>query len=84
MLRGVWLLFREVMENMKRFIVALAVVALGGCGVESASTAATVAAMKKQEIEEGKKTEERMKQQINQAMDQARQRAQQAEDAGAK
>ena len=84
MVRGVWLLFREVMENMKRFIVALAVVALGGCGVESASTAATVAAMKKQEIEEGKKTEERMKQQINQAMDQARQRAQQAEDAGAK
>ena len=84
MVRGVWLLFREVMENMKRFIVALAVVALGGCGVESASTAATVAAMKKREIEEGRKTEERMKQQINQAMDQARQRAQQAEDAGAK
>lgn len=69
---------------MKRLVVALALIALGGCGVESASTAATVAAMKKREIEEGKKTQERMKQQIDQAMEQAQQRAQHAEDAGAK
>ena len=69
---------------MKRLVVALALIALGGCGVETASTAATVAAMKKRELEEGKKTQERMKQQIDQAMEQAQQRAQQAENAGAK
>jgi hypothetical protein len=40
--------------------------------------------MKKRELEEGKKTQERMKQQIDQAMEQAQQRAQHAEDAGAK
>ena len=57
---------------MKRFVVALAMIALGGCGIESASTAATVAAMKKRELEEGKKTQERMKQQIDVAIKQDR------------
>ena len=66
---------------MRLFIVALAVAALAGCGVETATTAATGAAIKKKELEEGKKTQERAQQKIDQAMDQMQQRAQQAGDA---
>ena len=66
---------------MKLFIVALAIAALAGCGVETATTAATGAAIKKKEVEEGKKTQERAQQKIDQAMDQMQQRAQQAGDA---
>ena len=66
---------------MRLFIVALAVVALAGCGVETATTAATGAAIKKKELEEGKKTQERMQQKIDQAVDQMQQRAQHAGDA---
>jgi polyhydroxyalkanoate synthesis regulator phasin len=66
---------------MKLLIVALAISALAGCGVETATTAATGAAIKKKELEEGKRTQERAKQKIDQAMDQAQQRAQQADDA---
>ena len=35
---------------MRQLIALLAIVALGGCGVETATTAATSAAIKKQEI----------------------------------
>ena len=45
---------------MKRIIAALVAAALAGCGVETASTAATAAALKKQEVEQGKKTMEQM------------------------
>ena len=57
------------------------VVALAGCGVETASTAATAAAVKKQEIEQGKKTMEQMQQNIGKAMEQTQQSAQRAEEA---
>lgn len=67
---------------MRLFIVALAVAALAGCGVETATTAATGAAIKKKELEEGKKTQERAQQKIDQAMDQMQQRAQQGGDSG--
>ncbi len=60
---------------MKQLIIVLAIAALAGCGVETATTAATGAAIKKQEIEEGKKTMEQMRQNIDQAMEQAQQRA---------
>lgn len=60
---------------MKQLIIVLAIAALAGCGVETATTAATGAAIKKQEIEEGKKTMEQMQQNIDQAMEQARERA---------
>lgn len=66
---------------MKQLIVFVAIAALAGCGVETATTAATGAAIKKKELEEGKKTQERAQQKIDQAMDQVRQRAQQAGDA---
>ena len=51
---------------------------LVACGVETASTAATGAALKKQEIEHGKKTMEQMQQKIDQANLQTQQRAEQA------
>jgi NifU-like protein involved in Fe-S cluster formation len=63
---------------MRTILAALAAVVLAGCGVETASTAATAAALKKQEIEQGKKTMEQMQKSINQTMDQAAQRAQSA------
>jgi NifU-like protein involved in Fe-S cluster formation len=60
---------------MKQLILVFAIAALAGCGVEIATTAATGAAIKKQEIEEGKKTMEQMQQKIGQAMEQTQQRA---------
>ena len=65
---------------MTRFIFIIAAAALTGCGIETASTAATAAALKKQELEQGKKTMEQMQKSINQTMDQAGQRAQSAGD----
>ena len=56
------------------FVLALAA-ALAGCGLETASTAATAASIKKQEMQEGKKTMERAQQKIDGAMQQAQQRA---------
>lgn len=54
-----------------RTLLALALAAaLAGCGVETASTAATAASMKKQEIEEGKKTMTRAEQKIGAAVQQ--------------
>ena len=69
---------------MRQIIVVLAAAALAGCGVETASTAATAAALKKQEIEQGKKTMQQAQEKIGQSMEQAQQRAQQAGDTGEK
>lgn len=63
---------------MKNLIALAAAALLAGCGVETASTAATAASLKKQEIEQGKKTMDQMQKSIGQAMDQANQRAQAA------
>ena len=65
---------------MKRIIAALVAAALAGCGVETASTAATAAALKKQEVEQGKKTMEQAQEKIGQSMEQM----QQARDAAEK
>jgi NAD(P)H-dependent FMN reductase len=54
-------------------------VLLSACGVETAGTAATGAAIKKQELEEGRKTQERAQQKIDEAVEQMRQRAQRSE-----
>ena len=62
---------------MRHLIIASAFTMLAGCGVETATTAATSASIKKQEVEEGKRTQERSQQKI----DQMQQRAQ---DAGGK
>jgi hypothetical protein len=67
---------------MKRLFLMAAVATLAGCGVETATTAATSAVIKKQEIEQGKNTMEQAKQKIDKAMEQTQQRAQQ--DSGEK
>ena len=66
---------------MKQIIVVTALALLAGCGVETATTAATVAAAKKQEIEQGKKTMGEMQQNIGKAMEQAQQSTQRADEA---
>ncbi len=59
--------------------VALAAATLlAACGVDTATTAATGAAIKKQEVEEGKRTQDRAQQKIDQMQEQMQQRAQQA------
>ncbi|QKV57009.1 MAG: hypothetical protein HT580_07055 [Dechloromonas sp.] len=63
---------------MKWILSGVAILALSACGVETASTAATGAAIKKQELEQGKKTMEQMQQRLDQANSQVQQRAEQA------
>lgn len=70
------------MKRILGLLVALAV--LAGCGVETTTTAATGAAIKKQEIEAGKQTQERAQQKIGEMQEQMQQRAQQAGDTGAR
>ena len=67
---------------MRPILLVLAIAALAGCGVETATTAATGAAIKKQELEQAKKTQEQARQKIEQATEQAEQRARQSEDTG--
>ena len=63
---------------MRVLIILVAAAALAGCGVESVGTAATAAAIKKQEIEQGKKTMEQTQEKLNQVMQATQQRADQA------
>lgn len=63
---------------MKAWLGWIAIAALSACGVETASTAATGAALKKQELEQGRKTMDQMQQKIDQANLQSQQRAEQA------
>jgi hypothetical protein len=66
---------------MKPIILVIALAALAGCGVDTATTAAAVAAAKKQEIEQGKKTMEQMQQDIGKSMEQAQQKTERADEA---
>ncbi|HET7201299.1 MAG TPA: hypothetical protein VFI80_10865 [Burkholderiales bacterium] len=66
---------------MRQIVSLLAAVALAGCGLDTASSAATAAALKKQELEQGKKTMEQAQQKIGQAMDQLQQSEQNRENA---
>lgn len=66
---------------MTRLIPLVAAVALSACGLDTASSAATAAALKKQELEQGKKTLDQTQQKIGQAMDQLQQSQQNREDA---
>ncbi len=57
-------------------LLAIAVTAtLAGCGLETASTAATAASIKKQEVQEGQKTLHNAQQKIDGAMQQMQTRA---------
>jgi hypothetical protein len=51
---------------MKTILAVISVVTLTACGIETASTAATVATMKKQEMDQAKADLERAKQKIEQ------------------
>ena len=59
---------------MKKLIALAAAAMLAGCGVEVATTAATVASIKKQEAEQGQKTMQQMQQKIGNAMQQVQER----------
>jgi hypothetical protein len=61
-----------------------ALATLSACGVETATTAATSAAIKKQEIDQGKKTMDEARQKVEQAAQQLQQRAELGADAADK
>lgn len=63
---------------MKMLVAIAAVAMLAGCGVDAVGSAATAAALKKQEIQDGRKTLEQAQQKIDtatQQMQQAQERA---------
>jgi hypothetical protein len=60
---------------MRQAIALFATLALAGCGAETASTAATAAAVKKQEVEQGQKTMQQAQERIDGAVQQMQQRA---------
>jgi hypothetical protein len=64
---------------MKRTLIAFLFLSLCGCGLEAVGTAATSASMKKQELEEGQRTMQRMKGSIEQMNLQATDRLREAE-----
>jgi hypothetical protein len=63
-------------KRMHKFVIGIIALALAGCGVETATTAATGAAIKKQEIEDGKKTMTQVESKVGAAVEQMQQRAQ--------
>ena len=69
---------------MKHFAWMMVLAALAGCGVESTTAVATGAVVKKQELEEGQKMQQRAQQKIDQAVEQMNQRAQQSDDTNAR
>ena len=67
---------------MKRTVALAAIAwALGGCGVETVSTAATAAVLKQKELEAGRKTMEQAEKKIGESMDQLQQGAVKAGEA---
>lgn len=65
---------------MRRVVAILAVSLLAACGAETATTAATGAVIKKQEVDQGKKTLEQAQQKVDQAARQVEQRAEQGRE----
>lgn len=57
-----------------RILVAVAAL-LTGCGLDAASSAATAASLKKQELEQGQKTMRRAQQKVDAAVQQMQERA---------
>jgi curli biogenesis system outer membrane secretion channel CsgG len=58
---------------MKTVLAIAMTAALAGCGLETASTAATAASIKKQEMEQGQKTMSHAQQKIDAAAQQMQQ-----------
>lgn len=61
-------------------VITLSAFMLMGCGAETATTAATVGAAKKQEVEQGKQTLEQVQQRVGESMQQMQQNPQRAAD----
>lgn len=61
-------------------VITLSAFMLMGCGAETATTAATVGAAKKQEVEQGKQTLEQVQQRVGESMQQMQQSPQRAAD----
>ena len=70
--------FFTAVPAMRQIVIFLVAAALAGCGVDTMSAAGTAAVLKKQELEQGKKTMEQAQQKIEQAMKQGEQRTEQA------
>jgi len=66
---------------MKTVLILAALAVLVGCGIETATTAATVAAAKKKEVEQAQAAMARVQQDLDAANRQMAQRAAQAEEA---
>ena len=67
--------------SVSRIVLSLtAAAALSACGVETAGTAATSAAIKKQELEQGKKTMQQAQEKIDAAAKQVEARSAAAAD----
>ncbi|MBP6188108.1 MAG: hypothetical protein KA435_02055 [Azonexus sp.] len=66
---------------MKTALILAVLTALAGCGIETAGTAATVAAAKKKEVEQAQATMARVQQDLDAANRQIAERAAQAEEA---
>ncbi len=64
---------------MKIAISVAMLLMLATCGVDTASTAATAVALKKQEVEQGQQTMKQLQQNLDQVNQQAAQRNEQAE-----
>lgn len=58
---------------MKTLLCVIAVAAAAGCGVETATTAATAGSIKKRELQEGQKTMQQAQQKIDAAVQQMHQ-----------
>ena len=65
---------------MKKLLAVVSLGALAACGVETATTAATSAEIKRRELEQAKKTMEQATQKIEQNTQQLLQRAGQSEE----
>jgi len=66
---------------VKQILAVLVAILVVGCGADTMTAAATAAALKKQEIEQGKKTMDQAQQRIKSAADQMQQSAQKAAEA---
>jgi hypothetical protein len=60
---------------MKTLLVIAAVAALAGCGLDTATSAATAGSIKKQELQQGQKTMQHAQEKIDAATQQMQQRA---------
>jgi hypothetical protein len=60
---------------MRTLIAVAAAAILAGCGLDAASSAATAASLKKQELQEGQRTMQQAQQKIDGAMQQMQERA---------